>query len=138
MRREFARMLRSLIVGNMSNDDYEQQCHELTKRHTVQDAAVEALYNESWFLYDDFKTHTLRGKWELTPEGRSYFARCLLFLRTPHPFRWPVGLQKWFNRNWHRPLHAFDDSPPDDTVWPFWTARDLKAATQSRHLLAAR
>jgi hypothetical protein len=53
------------------------------------DPALAAIWRQLWFLWDDFHTHTLTGKYAPTPEGRAMMDRCLAFLESDLEYEWP-------------------------------------------------
>jgi hypothetical protein len=92
-------------------------------------------------LYDDFVTHRLKGKWALTPEGRAWVARIILFLRSDSPYRYPIatGVRAvpvmllslvtlgWFGRFWLRRQR----SQGDESVWPFFSKTEYEQALRN-------
>lgn len=54
------------------------------------DRSLWAIYSAAWFMYDDIRTHRLRGKWALTDEGRGAVARWILFLHSDLEYEWPM------------------------------------------------
>ena len=131
-RKEYAALLRHLAAGLITNREFEMRSpywreiglHEL-------DWAV-------WPLYDDFHEHKLTCDYQVTPEGRKFIARMILFLRSDLPYRWPreTGISQlpitllslltlgWFRR-WWRSRRAPDG---DNSVWPFYTRAEYDEA----------
>jgi hypothetical protein len=84
-RRRAAELLRHFVAGQITNDEFENrfpsQCN---------DAAVNELRSEAWYLYDDLRQYRLVGKDRLSPERRHDVGRWVLFLRTGLEYEWPV------------------------------------------------
>lgn len=134
-RRCLAELARHLATGQITNDDFEEQ---LGTGLGSERALYEIYFHGLWPLYDDFIEHRLRGRWALTPEGRAWVARIVLFLRSGQPYRYPhmTGLSAllalipsiltlgWFGRFWvrHRWRHG------DERVWPFFSHEDYERA----------
>jgi len=140
LRREFAIILRALVVGNITNNEFERRCNELDERHKKRDVAVDRIFSDAWICYCDLRTHRLRGIWALSPEAQRYFARCLLFLRTDQPYTWPRftspdWLTRLFGQRVRLRKHAFDVVEADRSVYPFRTITDLESAGRYAHLL---
>jgi hypothetical protein len=53
------------------------------------DRALGAIWRELWFLWDDFRTHTLTGKYAPTSEQRALINRCIAFLGSDLEYEWP-------------------------------------------------
>ena len=144
-RRAFASALRRFASGNVTNVEYERACEEIDGDAYSEDTAVARIFWQMWLTYDDIRCHKLRGKWKLDRSSRLHVARCLLFLRTDDPYRWPVfEAPRWLQRLLRLPVqdgkraHAFDVVAGDRAVWPFWSVVEFERARRTHRLLAAR
>jgi len=134
-RREYASLLRHFASGRITNREFESRMpdwREIT-RHEM-DRAV-------WPLYDDFHEHKLAGDYRVTPEGRQFIARMILFLRSDLPYRWPrlTGLAQLpatllsiftigrFGEWWFR----YRAPNGDQSVWPFFTRAEYEDALRN-------
>lgn len=132
-RRHLAALARRLASGAITNDQFEDE------RHSSKEAAIHDIYFFGlWPLYDDFFEHKLVGKWALTPEGRTWVARIILFLHSDSPYRYPrtTGIALipisvlslvtlgWFGRFWRKRLWRGGD----ESVWPFFSIAEYNAA----------
>ena len=79
------RVLRSLIAGELTNDEFEAQFPR-----AEHDMAVQAIKTNVWMLYSDLRRHKLTGKHELNAGTRALLKRCVVFLDTDLDFEWPV------------------------------------------------
>jgi hypothetical protein len=132
-RRRLAELSRHFASGLISNDDFMEAIP------SSRDPALHDIYFYGlWPLHDDLITHRLRGRWALTPDGRAWVARIILFLRSDAPYRYPIatGLKAfpamllslvtlgWFGRFWIR--HKFRNG--DGDVWPFYSREEYEQA----------
>lgn len=138
-RLKFAELARQLAVGHISNDQFEDALPQSAEK-----ALNDIWFGGLWPLYDDFYEHKLVEKHKLTPEGREWVARIVLFLRSGLPYRWPrrtglvsvpVGLASlvtlgWFGRFWNRRTGG------DEAVWPFFARDEYENAKKSPVYLA--
>ena len=87
-RKQYAELLRQFMSGRMTNDDF-------VSREPIEsdDAAICAISEQAWFLYDDIRTHRLSGRWRITGDGRHAVARWILFLKTDLEYTWPPLLR---------------------------------------------
>ncbi len=81
-----AGVLREFRDGGITNDEYEDRWPR-----NRGDRVFWAIYDQLWFYYDDIKTHRLTGKYELSPESRELFDRCILFLESDLEYDWPAA-----------------------------------------------
>lgn len=140
-RRRAAEIFRHFAAGRLSNDELEAS---LPSTH---DWAL----NDIFFLgilplYDDFHEHRLVGPYRLTPEGRRYVARIVLFLRGGRPYRWPrtTGLHTLrddlvalLTLGLYRPhLRRWCACGGDESVWPFFSRSEYEDALRRPNLLA--
>jgi hypothetical protein len=132
-RRQLALLARRLAAGRITNDQFDDAVPN------SRDPALHDIYLHGlWPLYDDLFEHRLKGRWALTPEGRDWVARVVLFLRSGNPYRYrrvsgfvqvPVLLMSlltlgWFGRFWLR--RRWQDG--DASVWPFYSRDEFQAA----------
>ena len=84
-RRRLAEAARALVVGRITNDEFEARVPESN------DPAVMELYSKGfWLLYGDLSEHKLVGKRRLDPAAREFAARCIIFLKSGQEYSWPV------------------------------------------------
>ncbi|MDE0855969.1 MAG: hypothetical protein OSA97_16265, partial [Nevskia sp.] len=133
-RTKLAEIARQLAVGHISNDQFESALPRSAEK-----ALHDVWYYGLWPLYDDLYEHKLVGKHKLTPEGRVWVARIVLFLRSGLPYRWPryTGFSYlpvclislitfgWFGRFWRRRTGG------EETVWPFFSQSEFEQAKKS-------
>lgn len=133
-RTRLAELARQLAVGHISNDQLEDALPRSAEK-----ALHDIWFNGLWPLYDDFREHKLVGKHKLTPEGREWVARIVLFLRSGMPYRWPrsTGFLSlpidlislitlgWFGRFWRRRTGG------EEAVWPFFSHDEYAQAKKS-------
>ena len=74
-RNKLAELIRSLVAGNITNDEFEASLPTSTD-----DAVWEVFHNGAWCLYSDMKAYKLRGEYALSPEDKTVVARWVLFL----------------------------------------------------------
>ena len=126
-RNRMAELLRHLITGKLTNDEYDNAWHELMP--CADDAVVWLHVNGAWFLYSDVREHRLVGRYAPTAETRRLIARAVLFLKTDHDYEWPqqdllrafalgclniatLGLVGWLVR-------SAAPSRENEDIWPF-------------------
>lgn len=86
--------IRRLGSGRLSTSQFEDACddaRELAKQSD--DAGIEELWHVIDGTYGD-PTYSCRftGEKRLTPRGRRFFARCVLFLRSNCEYTWPLTM----------------------------------------------
>ena len=122
-----ASALRDFVNGSISNKEYERRYPR-----SKSDPAILEIYVQAWFFCSDVREHTLTGKHVLTDENRTFFERCILFLRSDSEFQWPptkislwypllrlIGLGRVVNRKIEEAM-----SVGDKEVWPFLKKAD--------------
>lgn len=135
-RSEFARALRRLAAGRVSNRQFEAG---LPRSH---DAAVHEIWALGiWPLYDDLVEHHMTGRWRLTQPQRRATARIVLFLQSGLPYRYPrergwhaipALLLSLITAGWYgRWRHERRWRGADVAVWPFFSKHDLESAAAS-------
>jgi hypothetical protein len=142
-RRRLAELARHLASGQITNFEFDDAIP------SSKDRSVYTVYfNGLWPLYDDLRLHRMKGKWALTPEGRAWVARIILFLRSNQPYRYPVptrlqailafpltlatlGLSA---RLWRR--YAWRHA--DTSVWPFYSKEEFEDARRNPVYLSGR
>lgn len=105
-RRRYARLLRALATGRLTNYEYEAAVEKVVD---FGDVGIREIYWRAWLLYDDTFEHRCRGYWALHPQTRRAVANWLLFLYSDLEF----------NRN----------SIKDPAVWPFPNKKSLDSAS---------
>jgi hypothetical protein len=142
-RRRMAELARHLAAGLISNDEFEDARPDSSEK-----GLYDVYFCGLWPLYDDLFTHKLRGEHALTPEGKKWVARIILFLRSDVPYRYPpvTGLRAlaelplslitlgWFGRvlTRHRRRHG------EQSVWPFYSKHEYERALRRPIYLSRR
>ncbi len=135
-RRRLAELSRHFAAGLITNDEFVDEKPSSSER-----GLHDVYFYGLWPLHDDIITHRLKDKWALTPEGRAWVARIILFLRSGAPYRYPIatGLRAvpvmllslitlgWFGRFWLR--HQRSDG--DESVWPFFSRVEYEQALRN-------
>ena len=84
-RSKLAEAARALVAGRITNDQFDERVPCST------DPAIGEIYEKGfWTLYDDLRVHKLVGSRRLDKEQREFAARCIMFLKSGLPYRWPV------------------------------------------------
>jgi hypothetical protein len=83
-RDQLSRNLGLLIVGRISNDQFED-----SMPGTNEDAAIIAFADMAWLLYGDMKEHRLVGRHSIGPSERREVLCWILFLDSDFEYRWP-------------------------------------------------
>ena len=133
-RDRFAELLRHLVAGQITNDDFADRLPLSSG-----DSAVNQIFwNGAWMLYDDLREYRLAGRYRLPREARREVARWILFLKSDLTYEWPrllgcfrfpwyllnflsLGLLGLFVRR--RLLSSVNLD-----VWPFYRESDYEAA----------
>jgi hypothetical protein len=132
-RDSLAELMRHLIAGVITNDQFEGRLPESTDP-----AIFEIYWNGAWGLYDDMHEHRMTGRWYIRRGSRSDLSRAILFLKGDLRYEWPAYPPRprllamilslvtlgYANRlmlqSWRR--HG------DFTVWPFIQREDYERA----------
>jgi hypothetical protein len=132
-RSQLAQAARGLVVGRLTNDQFEDRVPHST------DPAIREIYEKGfWPLYDDLIVHRLTGERSLSPDNRHFAARCIVFLKSGLPYRWPaisplrllvanlftLGLAGYLFRR-----HQL--SAGDPSAWPFLNQSEYRVALGS-------
>ena len=135
----------------MTNDDFvDLQWQILTD---CPDEALGAISIRAWYLYDDIRTHKLKGKWALTQRSRREVARWIVFLHSDLEYEWPseqlpgvLGVYGalfanlltlgWWSRKRSRDQERHLSSIGDLDVWPFVRRADFAQANSHPRLLS--
>ena len=140
-RNRLAESLRQLGSGRISNDEFEGR-----RSDSSPDRAIDAIYDQAWFLYSDLREHTLTGLDRLSPDVRHAVVRWIVFLYSDLEYQWPecplYGLRgalfKMVTRGRSgRAAAATWGSAGDVGVWPFIDQSHLAVARSKPRLLAA-
>jgi len=83
-RNRLAELIRSLVSGSITNDEFEDRVPESNDR-----VVTEVFYHGAWCLYSDMKEYKLKGKDVLSKEDKSIVARWILFLKSENEYEWP-------------------------------------------------
>lgn len=78
-----AELILRLATAQITNDEFDDNFPQ------SRDRGVNAVYIFVWHFYSDLDEHRLEGRFTLSPEARSIFDRCILFLRSDLAYRWP-------------------------------------------------
>ena len=135
-RRSLAELLRHLVAGLITNDEFENR-----RPRGSHDLAVRQIFEEgAWFLYDDTYAHRLTGRHRLSTRERRNVARWILFLETDLTYEWPIvpfGLRlALMPLNLltlgllGRVVQRFASSGAPTDLWPFRRHSDYQAALQ--------
>ncbi|WP_143707314.1 hypothetical protein [Uliginosibacterium sp. TH139] len=131
-RDKFAELLRHLVAGQISNDEFEDNLPLGSS-----DRAVSAIFwNGAWMLYDDMREYKLTGKYRLPRDAKREVARWILFLKTDFEYEWP-RIQGIFRFPWYLiviftlglviPIARYKlHQAGDISVWPFLRITDLE------------
>jgi hypothetical protein len=144
-RREIAELLRHLVSGVITNDEFEDRLPRPLR--ASKDGVVLAVNEHAWCLYNDTFKHRLTGALKVSDEGRREIARWVLFLHTDLPYEWPFyrltgpstilrGLVGLFTLGHStRQARAQFEAAGDFDVWPFFRRGDYERASSSQVLL---
>jgi hypothetical protein len=133
-RDRFAELLRHLVAGQITNDDFATRL----PLSSGDPAVNQIFWNGAWLLYDDLREYRLVGSYRLPREPRREVARWILFLKSDLTYEWPrllgyfrfpwyflnvlsLGLLGFFVRR--RLLHGGNLD-----VWPFYRESDYEVA----------
>jgi len=144
-RRELAALIRHLVSGVITNDEFEDRLPRPLR--DSEDAAVVALYEHAWCLYNDTFEHHLIGQWKVSKENRRVIARWILFLHSDLHYEWPAVRITGSVGLWNALRHLFTlgystrqaqarfEAAGDYDVWPFFRRADFENAASSPTLL---
>ena len=145
-RDEFAELLRHLVIGQITNDEFENRAPLSSK-----DLAIfEIWWLAAWPLYDDFDEHTLTEEYRVLDNERRKIAKCVLFLKTDQEYQWPrpnslkgllmdlLGLVSLGRAGRHSTKDLLDAAAGDLEAWPFISLKDLETARKRPPYLAGR
>ena len=140
-RDKLAAALRSFACGNLSNFGLEG------RTPSSNDPAVGEIADYVWRYYDDYLEQKMTGLHTLSLGTRRDFARCILFLKSEHPYQWAPN-HRFAYSFWTgcklsvgRILSCFTgrlvsikDTQPrpngDLRVWPFYSMRDYRQSVR--------
>jgi hypothetical protein len=142
-RRQVAELLRHLVSGQITNDEFEDRLPQGSA-----DRGVSEISSEAWYLYSDLWEHRLVGEQRLSPEARTSVARTVLFLQSDREYEWPEwpfgsrflsALLRLFTLGvFGRGAKARYEKAGDIGVWPFLRREDYEAALQAPPYLSGR
>jgi len=92
-RDELAMALRQLVVGEMTNDQFDDGYYE--EWHDSEDTAVRELARFGWGLYssDLLIPYKLKGRHAVSNEVRDMAGRAIAFLQTDLEYEWPPDVE---------------------------------------------
>ncbi|MCL2661475.1 MAG: hypothetical protein FWD64_13285 [Acidobacteriaceae bacterium] len=146
--------MRRFLCCETTNDEYDAEYPhpEMFGRCSNADPAIRAIWNISWFWYDDIETHKLEGKHELTPETKEIAERCCLFLASDSRYKWrktkftsiggivtgifcsvftALRLKRTRPTVYGEFAQFLNQPEGDASVWPFFRRDELVAAQQA-------
>ncbi|RKE52754.1 hypothetical protein [Sphingobacterium detergens] len=100
-RKKLACHLRHLVVGLISNDEFEESITEdisfgwlpeqyyRSKEAKSDDPIIRPMLELCWCLYSDLEHHTLTDKYKLSDEALDDISRYILFLYSDFEYEWP-------------------------------------------------
>lgn len=145
-RKKYALLLRQFASGRMDNFTFMKHEEEISST----DAFIKVLPSVTWYLYDDFRSHRLAGKWRLDQARRKAVACIVLFLLSDPEYKDlpPLDLQdsalrKILNfftfglvrRSAHDEALIRQDRWFEDHLWPFAAQSDFDEARRHPRLL---
>ncbi|MGJ8697980.1 MAG: hypothetical protein ACSHYF_16800 [Verrucomicrobiaceae bacterium] len=137
-RRKHALLLRCLVAGRLSNDEYEDGLAD-----DFDDGSNRVFFEGGWYLYSDTKEYRLEGRHKLDRESKRQVARWIMFLRSSADYLWPAapsflgvrrllcGLSggKWFSESIGKYDALMDKG--DLAVWPFFDQKQFRSELAS-------
>lgn len=139
-RKNLAWLLRHLATGRITNEQF------MAAAPRTQDAGVNEVLRQAWFLFSDLREHRLAGEWALDATNKTAVARSILFLQSDVTYRWPAPLDgatrallsvltlgtavRYIDRLWRR--------SGDYEVWPFFSQDEYRAALLCPRYLSGR
>jgi hypothetical protein len=127
-----ADLVERLRDGELTNFAFEEAWPETDPRA---DRAIRAIGEMLWNYYSDLEEHRLEGPFTVRQEDRALFDRCILFLRSEHPYEWPqdrfvevgrdVGLLNRLsggrlNRRHEERAHQLERELRSTGAWELW------------------
>lgn len=73
-----------MLECSITNWEYEERYPE-----SKADLAIDCIFQNLWFWYDDMHEHRMLGDHRLLPEHKEVIERCLLFLQSDLEYLWP-------------------------------------------------
>ncbi len=125
-RDHFAQLLRALVLGEITNDDYENN----VPVHSC-DPAIAAIDRAVWTLCPDMRKCKLTGKNAPDEEAVAAAESWCLFLLSDLEYRWPLEAPApWLTRMTgllgKRSVDAQPEQTNGENVWPFFTLAELQ------------
>ena len=140
-RAKLAEAARALVAGLITNDEFE---HRIPKSDDP--AILGIFYGGFWPNYGDLSEHRMIGDARWVGEKRAFAVRCIVFLKTDLPYRWPVETP-WrslirstscaltFGASW-RAYNEQLERIGDASEWPFCSQPNFASARSSPKYLA--
>jgi len=144
-RDQHAGRLRSLILGRITNDDYED-----TVAPSADPLVYEIYANGGWLLYSDLEEYTLAGEKALPKETKRIVALWITFLRSDMPYLWArrtgkpflkkVAFVLTFGLAFRRSVLVMrrTDQAGDKEYWPFYNRQQYQSALKQPSFLGGR
>lgn len=141
-RDKMALLLRRLVAGRITNDEFEDN-----RPLSCTDPAVEEIYHRGvWGFYSDLYEHRLVGRARLPREARREIARFILFLKSDLDYEWPCR-RLWEELLWMlagfltlgfsgRFYWRWLGTQSEVSVWPFLRQEDFERAARHPCYLA--
>ncbi|WP_028865659.1 hypothetical protein [Psychromonas aquimarina] len=140
-RKLLSEKLRHLISGQIDNLEYDDL--EFEGHFDSDDRAVFEVFEQSWFLYDDFKSHKI----ELSKHDKRVICRWIIFLHSELEYEWPRvsllsvrSLKVLFYRIssgvFFKSISTDDYLLGDKSIWPFYRKYDYDLALKNPKFLA--
>lgn len=137
-RRKHALLLRRLVAGRISNDEYEDGLAD-----DFDEGSNSVFFEGGWHLYSDTKEYCLEGRHKLDRESKRKVARWIMFLRSSADYIWPIAPSflrvrrllysisrgKWCADS----LHKYDSlmARADAVFWPFFNQDQFRKELDS-------
>ena len=84
-RQRLARLLKQLVMGKITNDEFEDRLPGISR-----DKSIQAISGAAWYLYDDLHEHRLIDKQALSKVQRREIAKWILFLRSEREYTYGI------------------------------------------------
>jgi hypothetical protein len=141
-RDNLAELLRHLVSGQITNDQFEASIPVRTK-----DEGCLLIIDQAWLLYSDFYHHKLTGRHAIKSDTRRDIARWIDFLHSDLEYRWPRHpcsgflrliamimsfgkIPEHYDRKW--------EASGDFDIWPFKGRQEYEEARRKPRLLGGR
>lgn len=139
-----AESTRHYLSGLSTNFKFDDSLFQISS----DDAAIDAIRNNLWLIYDDLREHKHEGKWELSAAQREIAVRIIMFLKSDFEYTWP-NVPTWYRifrpmiwlvsigagtKCLDRKYYFYDNLG----IWPFITQTQIEEAKcQPKYLAVA-